>query len=484
MILLKMMLLAVVAVVLSSLVATAFGATKPGFKARITQGALDYANQQAIDALAKKASSASIPDQSGSSGVFDYQISNIHLTGLSKPNSQITIVPGTGLSWTGTNAGVSLNADWQVQTRGWIPISFSGSVDASVSGTNFGTTMVLGVDPSGRPSISCGSCSCSVGDVNIDIYGDLDFLLNLFKGMIEDKISDAIPGAVCSGVTEAINIKAEEQLQNLKVTTLLLDDKFRLDYRFVLTPAFQPPYMETFHQGEMTWAKNPKTPPFSPLPLPDYPSTDRMLYLWVGQYVPESFLYAAQVNGFLQYSVNPSDLPQDQRVFLNTTCTGICIGNVIPAIGQKYPNSIVELRMNSTSVPKVVISPGDLEASFTGDIALYAHTPQGVVPYLLTLNVSAIFNMTVTVSNQLIKGNISGSSFQVGVLDSAVGPIQGNINLMMNFVLKRFIIPKLNEKGNSGFPLPVTGDISFTNTQLQIQQNALMVATDLLYTPH
>jgi hypothetical protein len=56
-------------------------------------------------------------------------------------------------------------------------------------------------------------------------------------------------------------------------------------------------------------------------------------------------------------------------------------------IGQKYPNNMIELRLNSTTLPQVTISPGNLGAAFGGNIAFYAYTPQGQAPYLLTLNV-------------------------------------------------------------------------------------------------
>jgi hypothetical protein len=76
--------------------------------------------------------------------------------------------------------------------------------------------LISGADAAGRPSISAGGCSCSVGLVSISIHGSLKFVLDLFKSTIEHKIRDAIPGKLCSGVTNAINTGAEKSLQKLK----------------------------------------------------------------------------------------------------------------------------------------------------------------------------------------------------------------------------------------------------------------------------
>ena len=61
-------------------------------------------------------------------------------------------------------------------------------------------------------------------------------------------------------------------------------------------------------QGEIAWNADPQLPPFAPQPLPPYPSVNNMLYLWIGQYVPQSFMYAAQRNGFLQYNLTAKDV--------------------------------------------------------------------------------------------------------------------------------------------------------------------------------
>lgn len=466
---------------------TSLAASPAGLKARITASALNYASTQAVNALATELPKTKIPDQSGSSAHVSYSLENIAITSFNKPASNIHLNPGQSLTWSASNADIALHADWHAKYKqGWFKISDHGSLDVSLSRISFSISIAIRADGDGRPAVVAAGCSCSIGEVQIKFHGDfVSQILNVFRGQVEQKVRDIIPRKVCDALNSLINNNAEQQLKKIKVVTGLLDDRFLLDYRLVAKPHFDTTYMETYHKGEITWKAKPESPPFSPTPIPSSAATQNMLYLWIGQYLPQSFIFAAQNNSFLQYNLTAHDLLSGNQSILNTTCTGfLCVGKLIPAVEKKYPNCTVELHMNSTTLPLITMDTGVLASKMAGDIAFYARTPQGELPYLLTLNVSATFNMSASVTNQILVGKIIGSSFNVGVLRSAIGDLNDKvINTMVGLAMKLFIIPKLNEKGAHGFPLPVTDQIKFVNSQLQIQQGALMIATDLLYTP-
>ncbi|XP_052227663.1 bactericidal permeability-increasing protein-like [Dreissena polymorpha] len=92
--------------------------------------------------------------------------------------------------------------------------------------------------------------------------------------------------------------------------------------------------METFHKGEIYWMTTPTEAPFPAPPMPETGATDRMVYLWVSDFMFNTLAYAAQTNIYLQYNITAADLPASARGVLNTTCTGVipqCIGGPIPA---------------------------------------------------------------------------------------------------------------------------------------------------------
>ena len=55
-------------------------------------------------------------------------------------------------------------------------------------------------------------------------------------------------------------------------------------------------------------------------------------------------------------------------------------------IGEKYPNSVVEMHMNSTSMPQMKISESGISMSFEGLIDMYANLTDKPLAFLLTLD--------------------------------------------------------------------------------------------------
>ncbi|XP_025114932.1 bactericidal permeability-increasing protein-like [Pomacea canaliculata] len=459
-------------------------AAEPGFQVRITKRGLDYVNENAVKTLVAELPAKNIPDQSERSGSLEYTLSQIRIPSIQVPSSEVTLVPGNGLRWSASNVGLSVQANWRVRTTGWIKVSTSGSVGATLSGIDFGITINVGQDANGRPSISSAGCQSNIRSVSLNIHGSLAFVLNLFKGLLERKVKSIIPGLLCDQVTKLVNVNAQTEIQKLKVTIPLLGNRFLLDYRLIMPPAFTSLYLQTYHKGEITWAANPSSPPFSPQPIPSSEDSSKMAYLWISEYLPQSLAYAAQSNGFLRYNLTGQDLQPGNKTFLDATCNGLsfCIGELFPAIANKYPNSKVEMQMSSSQIPTVQMRPDSLGASFTGNIDFYAHTPSGQGASLFTLNVSVSMDFSASLSNDMIMGKILSTRINVGVQSSVIGPLDAsNINTVVQSAMELFIVPQLNEVGSRGFPLPKVDNIKFVNSELRILQGALMVATDVQY---
>ena len=91
-------------------------------------------------------------------------------------------------------------------------------------------------------------------------------------------------------------------------------------------------------------------------------------------------------------------------------------------------------------------------------------------------------NLTTTIDDQVLKFNVEFLTAKLTVNDSAIGPIpQPLINFFLNYVLKHHVIPRMNDVGKRGFPLPNVQHVQFTNTALVLQQNAIILSTDVKY---
>lgn len=457
--------------------------TNPGVKVRLTKNGLEYANKVAHAQIVKQLQSLSIPDQSGKDGDIEYELKNIRVKGVNPPASSISLVPGSnGVSWALSNFGISISADWRVKyKKGIIHISTSGSVDASVSGINVVETASFGIDKTGHPSIASSGCSDSIGDVDVDFHGGVSFIINLFRSTVEGKIKDMLQPKICDEVVQLVNGDAEKTLATMQMTVEVAK-RFLLDYRLVAPPAITADYMEIWDKGEIFWEAAVKEAPFSPQPLPAWTDNSRMVYIWVTNYSPNTFLYQAHTNGYLKYNVTKKDLPDDYNYFLNTTCKLKCVGTIIPQIGKQYPDSSVELRLQSTAVPKAAMTSKTLTVELDTAVDMWVKTPNNTSAYLATLDVNVSLTLQPIIKNEKLNGVITDHSFKLSVVKSAVGQLYPSVlNLVIDGILTVVVIPKLNEVAAKGIQLPIVEGVQFNNTLLLLQENYFIIGTDLKY---
>lgn len=479
----KQGLCVVIAVLLCCLGLLADG-RNPGFKARLTKRGLDYANKVAIEALSKNVKGLKIPDVSGDTGGIKYTVSGMAITSFTPPTSTISLSPNKGLVWKAVQAKIAVHG--KVKAKKWF-VSLTETFDVSISDMSFNIAINLGDDTHGCLKLTPTGCSCSVNGVSISIHGDVSWLVKLFKGKIQDKIKSILQGKLCTVIESEIRDDGNKKLESLPMTTPLAK-KFLLDYRLTAAPDFAATYMDTFHKGEIYWlTDNTTEAPMSPPPIKDSSVVQNMMYLWVSDYIFETIAYVAQKHNFLVYNLTTKDLPPASRGVLNTTCEGFipkCVGKLIPAIGQKYPNSQVELHMVSTMVPNMTIAPSGVSVRCGGQINMYANTASQQMPFLVTLNANMSTTVDVSVVNETIHAKIDKLSIVLKAGKSAIGPIDdAALQFLVDTALTLYIEPQLNALGQKGFPLPVTDEIKFVNTKISFDTNTIMIGTDLKYTP-
>jgi len=104
--------------------------------------------------------------------------------------------------------------------------------------------------------------------------------------------------------------------------------------------------------------------------------------------------------------------------------------------------------------------------------------------HLFGMNVTAKTTVVPRLDGNVLKATITSMEVALSVIDSSVGPVSTTLLGMVFDVLKKmFIIPKLNEAGEKGFPLPAIKHIQFTNTVLQLDKECILVSTNVKYSP-
>ncbi|XP_061163194.1 lipopolysaccharide-binding protein-like [Saccostrea echinata] len=454
----------------------------PGLQTRITDKALNYATDVALDILSKQVTGLEIPDQHGSSGDVSYDITGLKINAFSKPSSRVSLIQKVGVAWSTSGGSLNVHGKFHYKYHGIFPISDSGSFDLRASGINAAINIELGSDTTGHPTMKSVGCSCSVGSADISFHGGTAWIYNLFSGIVADKLKDIVGGSngiLCQQLNNLVNVNGMESLKKLPVTVEIAK-LFLLDYRFLSKPSFQSTFMETYHKGEVFWKSNPNEAPFPVPPLLRFSNTSRMMYLWVSDFLFNSMSYNAYKYNQLQYNVTNKDLPGG---VLNTTCQKItCIGNFIPEIGKRFPNTTVMLYMKSTTMPNMTVRNGSTMVESSGDILFFAQQQGGKYTHFLTLSAMMSSTISVRIQNEKIYAKVLKLPIAVKVKDSKIGQLSPQVlDLIIKGVVAVFVEPKLNDFGSKGFPLPVIESVHFVDTQVTIAKDTLLIATDLKY---
>ncbi|KAE9416505.1 hypothetical protein Angca_001128, partial [Angiostrongylus cantonensis] len=134
-----------------------------------------------------------------------------------------------------------------------------------------------------------------------------------------------------------------------------------IDNRHIHNPVVTNEYIESYQRGEIRYHNNHDPTPFYPKPIYTHTDSDRMLYFYGSDYLFNSLLYHAYQTNKLSIKINKENLSDKYRGFLSTACPGsvavkdftssICVGKLIPIIGETYPNTTTSFLLLPHELP-------------------------------------------------------------------------------------------------------------------------------------
>lgn len=461
----------------------------PGAKIRLSQSGLNYGAQVAVDILNDKITKFKIPDLKNNvdfaGGKVEYEVKNIKITGIKKPSSSVTVVPVKGLTWTLANLNVDLSGEWHYIFRmGFIKISDGGTFEASVTDVAGTSSALLSENPNtGGLTIQSTDCVIIIPNLKITVHGGASWLYNLFIDQIEEPIRNSLQTLLCAEARKAIDENAGRELSTMPVTVKIGRD-WLLDYRLVALPQYTPSYMQSFHKAEFFQINDKTEAPFQPDALPDSVPFDRMVTLWLSDYILNTAGNAMYNHGIFKHTLTARDLPQEYRGYLDTICstTTFCFGGLVPEIRKRFPNASVEMEATATEPVKALITSQAVEGRSVGSVIHRARLSDGSLSYLFTANVSVIISILPRLDATSIKGKVIKLTPEIKVTNSSVGVVSGAaLTAMFKIISAQYIVPQLNVIGERGFSLPMIKHVQFMNVNLTTMDHCLCVTGDLKY---
>ncbi|XP_075383887.1 lipopolysaccharide-binding protein-like [Tenrec ecaudatus] len=453
---------------------------QPGLVGRITDKGLEYAAKEGLLALQKELYKITLPDISGDAkvkhiGRVDYDFHSMEIRGCELRSSALKPLPDQGLSLTISDASIWARSDWKVRKRF---LRLRGSFDLSVKGITISVNLLLGSEPSGRPTVTASSCNTQVYDVDVDISGDLGWLLNLFHHQIESKFRSLLERKLCEMVQKAVASDLQPYLQTLPVTAEI-DSFAGIDYSLTGAPRATAQMLDVMVKGEI-FNRIQRSPIALLAPVMTLPEEhNRMVYFAVSDYVFNTASLVYHETGHLNFSITDDMVPPDSRIRLTTKS----FRPFIPRIARLYPNMNLELQGTVVSPPLLTISPGNLSLTPLMEIEAFVLLPDARRESVFRLGAVTNVSAVLSFNTSKITGFLMPGKVKLELKESKFGVF--NVELLealINYYILNNLYPKVNEKLGEGFPLPLLKRTKLYDLVLETHKDFLLLGANVQYT--
>ncbi|XP_029635465.1 bactericidal permeability-increasing protein [Octopus sinensis] len=443
-----------------------------GFIMRITAQGFDYGAQLGADVLYQKLKHMNyIPDLITKQNGVEMTITNLSIVDFSPPVGNAELIPDHGVRWILSINHTKVSGYWNYITRAWFTFQDEGSFLAVLHETTLNITIEITRSSYGGFVMTVSECESIINlEMNLGSW-----LYNIVASLAQPFLENILQSQLCDIATGIIKVDAMSILEKLPVN-ITFQNNYVMDYSMLEPPYFTEDYMETYHKGEITWKGDKEGIPFKPMPLVPLMETDRMLYLQISDHVFNSYCYAAFSHNMLSFEVTNDNLPGN---ILSTTCEsgGLCIGRLLPKIGEQFPNESISLSVFNNLSPHWTFDD-TIQLNFKGILNFYIPQKNGrnVSIFMIDLDLKA--HMSAFIKDSRLYSQIVKFTFKTINRKNSLFGENFNFYPLTNMVIKKYVIPRINDQGRLGIPLVMMSGTMVINTELKIQKHTLTLGTD------
>nr|XP_003411590.1 lipopolysaccharide-binding protein [Loxodonta africana] len=451
----------------------------PGLVARITDKGLEYAAKEGLLGLQSALHKITLPDFTGDFkikhfGSVRYEFHSLNIHSCELLDCALRPLPGQGLSFSISNSFIRVQGNWKVRK---LFLRLQGSFDVNVKGITISVNLLLGSDPSGRPTVTASSCNSHIADVDLEVSGDLKEVLNLFRNQIESKFRRVLESRICEMIQKSVISDLQPYLQTLPVTTEI-DSFFGIDYSLMEAPQATAQMLDIMLKGEI-FNLNQRSPVAFLAPVLSLPEEhSRMVYFAISDYVFNTASLVYHEAGYLNFSITDDMIPPDFNIRLTTKS----FRPFIPRIARLYPNMNLELQGVVISAPFLIFSPGNLSLTPQMEVEAFVHLPNSDKESVFRLSVATNVSAILSFNTSKITGFLRPGKVQLELKESKLGVFSVELlEALINYYLLNNLYPKVNEELVKGLPLPMLKRTQLYDLFLQIHKDFLFLGANVQY---
>ncbi|KIH47545.1 LBP / BPI / CETP family protein [Ancylostoma duodenale] len=167
---------------------------------------------------------------------------------------------------------------------------------------------------------------------------------------------------------------------------------------------------------------------------------------------------------------------------------GICLGDILPAIREKYPKQKLAVQIRTARAPSVIFSAAQggmatLDALLDADIYIDGtNNKVGTVTIAITLAVKAQIRGnrltgSAEITNLKLTDRTQSLGLQQDALDNVANVVKGPGQKLLSDALQKGVTINIPTSGLGGLP------INIINPEIRIIEHGLYIATDVAISP-
>jgi len=313
----------------------------------------------------------------------------------------------------------------------------------------------LGLAPNNLPTIKIHSSKTNLGNDSLDIKfdgtNDVYLLLDKVRSFVTPMIVNLIGGEMSQETIKSIEdtvnsfIGGMESGQNFPGTDVIID------YGLLIPPSITSGFLPLAINGT-SYCGNPDRcikykgeTPRKP-PKIDVLTGKGSLQIYISEFFLNSLFISLYENSAFNFTFGQGSIDTD------------VLGIFIPDIRKKYGakrNAIA--KFNITSPPNLYISPSGISMKTIGDAEILVNSTgdkNAIMKTVLIVEVVMEFNLTVSMSQNYLRGNIGAYKFKINLKYKDVeNASEEGLDRMINMALK-IGIPQINSNLHDGIKLP------------------------------
>ncbi|TKR79834.1 hypothetical protein L596_013997 [Steinernema carpocapsae] len=465
--------------------------THAGFYSRVNQKALDLLGDYLRDRVGmfmkygEVTFNFTIPIASGAK--FSVVSSSIAKFDFESFKSQIRILSGKGVTWTGMNMNTIVNAVYKLNQDG---TEIVGHFPLSINKANIELILQTSVNSDGHLKTDMTGCKV-IGETHVDFaQTDMDALKN-YLPRIAGAIGERIDQLLCPTFHAELVPVISNRLMNTPMSAALFDQYF-LNYGLIGPVKYAPDNVELKHRGNAfgilrqgRTRLNDFRLPFRspPLHLPE--KSEKMLNFYLSNYTLSSLLFWMDQYRKFDYEISKDALNNSAIAgYLKTDCgpEDICAGTLFPALGKRFANGVVNIKTHTVTFPHVRLEDGKAVVIIDSRIDAFVQQPDRNRRFLTATMLAELKLDKPAFKDYSLTAEFKIDKFKIGNVVSLVDGIDANsLEFLVNALNELIIADDMAKKLKSGIKFPILFDFEQFSSEVKFEKDRMSIGVDFCY---